>query len=162
MPSLHNLRLSEYTNAVPRLGLFSVHFIGWDQFHTDNFKGGTSKKNTLHILNLLFRWSEQNLGGLLINSNIIQLSESTVALFSRWRILLPLDGAPGLGKRQQRRLKSWIGSAIMRLVLGWWWSVLQNLTSNPHYSYRKSKQVQSPYNLFKIPKSRQNRNQLNI
>ena len=24
----------EYTHAVPRLGLFSMHFNGWDQFHT--------------------------------------------------------------------------------------------------------------------------------
>ena len=27
------LRLSEYTHAVPSLGLLSMNFIGWDQFH---------------------------------------------------------------------------------------------------------------------------------
>ena len=38
--------------------------------------------------------------------------------------------------------------------------ILQNLTSNPHYSYRKSKQVQSPYNLFNFPS--QDRTEINL
>ena len=40
--SLHQLRLSEYTHPVPKLGLFLMHFIGWDQFHSQNNYDRTS------------------------------------------------------------------------------------------------------------------------